>query len=133
MSIKTVKRTLICITDGSTREFLDDGSDVDGVTGKFKAHRGRRNQLVAALEVTIPKGTGAGTKVFWAEEKWAPLFEGDPLPSKVQVITPEVRKLMEQLVDERRKFLDQSKVQADNEAALALKKAKRANEAAAQS
>lgn len=132
MSTKLVQRTLINITDGSTRSFGDDGSDVDGVTGKFKAHRVRRTIIVAALEQKIAKGPHAGTPVFWATEKFAPLFQGDPLPGLARVLDPAAKKVMAELVAERERFLSTSRVQADNEAALALNQVKRANTAAAQ-
>lgn len=132
MSIKSVRRVLINITDGSQREFLDDGSDVDGITSKLKGHRVRRNIIIAALEQKVAKGPHAGTPVFWAAEKFEPLFQGDPLPGLVRVIDAPTKKVMDELVAERARFLDSSKMQADNEAALALNQVKRANTAAAQ-
>lgn len=129
---KPVKRTLINITDGSRREFLDDGSDVDALSGTVKGPRVRRRIIVQALDTLITKGPHKGSHVFYAEEKWAPLFDGDPL-ANVRVLDDVAKKKMQELVAERERFLATSKVQADNEAALALKKAKRANENAAQS
>lgn len=131
MSIKVAKRVLVNITDGSRRSFDDDGSDVDPNTGTVKQHRVRRSILLQALEAVIPKGPHKGKKVFWAEQAIEPLFKGDPV-SFAPVLDAAARKLMAELTAERERFLNGSKPQAENEAALALATAKRANTAAAQ-
>lgn len=131
MSIKVAKRVLVNITDGSRRSFDDDGSDVDPNTGTVKQHRVRRSILLQALDAVIPKGPHKGQKVFWAEEAFEALFKGDPV-SFAPVLDAKARKIMAELTAERDRFLNNSKPQAENEAALALATAKRANTAAAQ-
>jgi len=130
-NLKPTMRTLVNITDGSSRSFLDDGSDVDAVTGRVKGHRVRRCILMQAGDTLITKGPHRGTPVFWAEAPLAPLFDGDPV-AKFRVLDAPTRKLMAELVAERARVLDESKVQADNEAVLALATVKRANTARAQ-
>ena len=129
---KPIERTLVNITDGSRRKFLDDGSDVDTISGQVKSHRVRRSLLLQAANNTfITKGPHKGTPVFYAEEPFAPLFDGDPV-ARVRVLGAKERKLMDELVEERRRFLDTSKPQAEGEAAVAVASIKRRNTAAAQ-
>lgn len=131
MGITVAKRSVINITDGSRRNFDDDGSDVDPNTGVIKQHRVRRSILLQAAEAVIAKGPHKGMKVFWAEEPFAPLFKGDPVVA-FPVLDAKARKAMAELTAERDRFLNGSKAQADNEAVLALAAVKLGNTAAAQ-
>lgn len=122
---------LICVTDGSRRNFLDDGCDVDPNTGVVRQSRQRRCILLQAKDALIQKGPHKGAKVFYVEKPIEPAFKGDSL-AQFQVLDAKAKAMMAELVAERTRFLDGSKVQAENEAALAVKAIKRSNTAAAQ-
>lgn len=126
--------SLVCATDGSVRDFRDDGCDVDPNTGRVLRLRNGRSTILAAASKKIPKGfAGAGLPLFyWPKgQRPAQAFKGDQLPSWFAELEGEAAEAVRANVTERARRAADDAAKAKPEIQGALRKVAQRNATAA--
>lgn len=127
LHLKPLKHTLVSIVDGSQRDIVDDGVDVDQLTGVVSAVHVRRSialNMVQKVTTKHHKGVAPGTQIFWAKEPIRPIYSGDPL-AKVPCMGPAEKKIMQTNIDRRAREQAEEADRLQPEVIAAVKKANR--------